>query len=162
MLAPMSSLLAPLSSEEIDAARARIAPHALRTPLVRSRDGTWLKLECLQPFGSYKIRGATNVLLARSERGEISGRVVSASAGNFGQALTAAAAHMGWSVSIHVPDNAGARQSRGARSARRARDAAPVRRMVAHHAIARRGGRRMLRSSRVRARGHRGRGDDRS
>ena len=54
---------------EIEAARARIADVAVRTPLVRLHaaevpDGTevYLKLEALQPIGSFKIRGATNAV----------------------------------------------------------------------------------------------------
>ncbi|HMG46592.1 MAG TPA: pyridoxal-phosphate dependent enzyme [Allosphingosinicella sp.] len=97
------SLDAPLTAEEIADARRRIADVALRTPLVPMADKrTWLKLECLQPTGSYKIRGAANVVRARS----FSGTIVSASAGNFGQALAAAAARHGLKTVIHVPDNA--------------------------------------------------------
>lgn len=102
---PMS-LTEPLTETEIAEARRRIADVALRTPLVPMRDGrTWLKLECLQPYGSYKIRGATNALRVRMERGTLS-RIVSASAGNFGQAIAAAARRHGLEMVIHVPDNA--------------------------------------------------------
>jgi len=95
-----------LSEAEIAEARRRIADSALRTPLVAMRDGrTWLKLECLQPYGSYKIRGAANALRARLECGPVT-RIVSASAGNFGQALAAAAQRERIEVVIHVPDNA--------------------------------------------------------
>jgi threonine dehydratase len=100
------SLADPLTGAEIAAARARIAGVALRTPLAPMRDGrTFLKLECLQPYGSYKIRGATNALKARLEQGPLAA-IVSASAGNFGQALAAAAARHDLPVTIHVPDNA--------------------------------------------------------
>ena len=100
------NLADPLTAEEIEAARARIAGVALRTPLAPMQDGrTWLKLECLQPYGSYKIRGATNVLKARMEQGGVAG-IVSASAGNFGQAIVAAAKQHGLPVTIHVPDHA--------------------------------------------------------
>jgi threonine dehydratase len=100
------SLADPLTAAEIEAARGRIADAALRTPLAPMRDGrTWLKLECLQPHGSYKIRGATNVLKARLEQGAITG-IVSASAGNFGQAISAAAARHNLPVTVHVPDDA--------------------------------------------------------
>jgi threonine dehydratase len=99
---PMS-LDAPLTRSEIDAARRRISGVALRTPLLPMRDGrTWLKLECLQPHGSYKIRGATNVVRARN----LSGTIVSASAGNFGQAIAAAARQQRLPIVIHVPDGA--------------------------------------------------------
>jgi threonine dehydratase len=97
------SLDAPLTDAEIADARRRIADVALRTPLVpMAGKRTWLKLECLQPTGSYKIRGAINVLGARN----LSGTIVSASAGNFGQALAAAAQRQRLRIVIHVPDNA--------------------------------------------------------
>src|SRR4051812_45314710 len=103
----MTSLAEPLTEAEIAAAQARIADVALRTPLVPMRDGkTWLKLECLQPYGSYKIRGATNVLRARMEAGAGPARIVSASAGNFGQAIAAAAQRHDLKMVIHVPDYA--------------------------------------------------------
>jgi threonine dehydratase len=105
----MNPLLAPLTVEEIAAARRRIAGTALRTPLVATEgEAAWLKLECLQPYGSYKIRGATNALAAHMDRGEALRGVVSASAGNFGQAIAAAAQRFGKPAVIHVPDNAAA------------------------------------------------------
>jgi threonine dehydratase len=100
-------LVSPLTPEEIAAARRRIEGAALRTPLVPRPDGSaFLKLECLQPTGSYKIRGATNALKARVEAGEVLRAIVSASAGNFGQAIARAAASLGLPCIIHVPDNA--------------------------------------------------------
>lgn len=99
-------LLTPLTAAEVAAARTRISGAAIRTPLVRSEEGVTLKLECLQPFGSYKIRGATNAILARIERGDEIKAVVSASAGNFGQAIAAAARRLNLPCVIHVPDNA--------------------------------------------------------
>lgn len=94
------------SAEDIAAARRRIAGTALRTPLVPAGDGLWLKLEALQPYGSYKIRGATNAIRARLERDPDLAAVVSASAGNFGQAIAAAARSLGLPCIIHVPDSA--------------------------------------------------------
>jgi len=103
---PMN-LADPLIALEIDAARRRIAGVALRTPLVRTLDRrTWLKLECLQPTGSYKLRGATNVLAARIESGAAPSAIVSASAGNFGQAIAAAARRHNLPIIVHVPDSA--------------------------------------------------------
>ena len=99
--------LCPLSDGEIDDARRRIGGTVLRAPLVPTRDGSLhLKLECLQPTGSYKIRGATNAVRAAIERGETLTAIVSASAGNFGQAIVAAAADLGIPAIIHVPDKA--------------------------------------------------------
>lgn len=101
------NLTEPLTAEEVAEARRRIAGVAVRTPLVQMRDApVRLKLECLQPWGSYKIRGATNALRARIERGDAIVSIVSASAGNFGQAIAAAARLQGLPVVIHVPDNA--------------------------------------------------------
>ena len=103
----MQDVSAPLSDEEMDAARRRIAGAAFRSPLVMATDGrTRLKLECLQPYGSFKIRGATNAVRAWQERGQAGGQVVSASAGNFGQAIVAAARQAGLPAVVHVPDNA--------------------------------------------------------
>ncbi len=97
----------PLTKAEIKAARRRIAGAALRTPLVPMADGrTWLKLECLQPTGSYKIRGATNAVKAAIESGAPIDAIVTASAGNFGQAIAAAARAMALPLTVHVPDKA--------------------------------------------------------
>src|SRR4051812_7427919 len=101
------NLASPLTAEEIAAARRRIDGAALRTPLVPRPDhSAFLKLECLQPTGSYKIRGATNALKARVEVGAQPRAIVSASAGNFGQAIARAAASLGLPCIIHVPDYA--------------------------------------------------------
>ena len=106
-MSEMPVLADPLSAEEIAAARGRIAGAAIRTPLAPAADGrTFLKLECLQPTGSYKIRGATNALKARLGFGQPPGSIVTASAGNFGQALVAAAARLGLPAVVHVPDKA--------------------------------------------------------
>jgi threonine dehydratase len=97
----------PLTAAETAAARRRIAGVAIETPLVPARrEGLRLKLECLQPYGSYKIRGATNAVRARLESGERPSAVISASAGNFGQSLAAAARGAGLPCVIHVPADA--------------------------------------------------------
>ena len=107
MSASALTLVDPLTAGEIADARRRIAGIAVRTPLVPASDGrTWLKLECLQPTGSYKIRGATNALKAAVESGERPRAIVSASAGNFGQAIVNAANRLGIPAMIHVPDKA--------------------------------------------------------
>ncbi len=103
----MADVSIPLSAEEIESARRRIEGVAIRSPLVTAADGgARLKLECLQPYGSFKIRGATNAVRAWLERGGAGGRVVSASAGNFGQAIVAAARAAGLPAVVHVPDTA--------------------------------------------------------
>ena len=98
-------LVTPLTRDEIAHARLRIADLVTSFPLTRSA-GCRLKLECLQAHGSYKLRGATNALRSRQERGIAVTHVVSASAGNFGQAIAGAANACGLPVTIHVPTNA--------------------------------------------------------
>jgi threonine dehydratase len=99
--------LIPLA--EIERARERIAGAAVRTPLVRLHAGApaeiWLKLENLQPIGSFKIRGATNAIRAASPEALAAG-VVTASAGNMAQGVAWAAREAGVPATIVVPDHA--------------------------------------------------------
>ncbi|HWB80774.1 MAG TPA: pyridoxal-phosphate dependent enzyme [Nannocystaceae bacterium] len=91
-----------IAIEEIRAARERIAGIAVRTPLVRLPvDGeVWVKLECLQPIGSFKLRGAAN---AFPDGG---GAVYTASAGNMAQGVGWVARARGSQWSAVVPDHA--------------------------------------------------------
>ncbi len=82
-------------------ARHRIRSHVLHTPLVASdslscRLGTpvHLKLECRQTTGSFKLRGATNALLALDDAARARG-VIGVSTGNHGRALAYAARQLG-------------------------------------------------------------------
>ena len=52
--------------EEIRRARERLGDSVLRTPLVRFDEHVWLKLETLQPIGSFKLRGALSAVRAAS------------------------------------------------------------------------------------------------
>lgn len=94
---------------EIEAARARIAGIAVRTPLLRleldAEPEIYLKLETLQPVNSFKIRGAGNAVLAASEA-ELARGVVTASAGNMAQGVAYAARLRGVPATIVVPDGA--------------------------------------------------------
>jgi threonine dehydratase len=97
---------------EIHAARARISPWVRRTPLERSawlsaRAGcaVYLKLECWQATRSFKVRGAHNAVLTLDEAARAAG-LVTASAGNHGQALALAAAAVGARATIFVPAGA--------------------------------------------------------
>lgn len=92
---------------DIDAARARIAPHVRGTPVLDVSPGTFgvgvplvLKLELLQVTGSFKPRGAFNRMLT-AEVG--SAGVVAASGGNFGLAVGHAARALGHRAEIFVP-----------------------------------------------------------
>jgi threonine dehydratase len=99
---------------EVFRARRRIAPYVRRTPLVHS---SWLsdlagadvslKLESVQLSNSFKSRGAFNAVVARLERGSsILARVVTASAGNHGRALAAAAEVFGLPLTVFTPVDA--------------------------------------------------------
>jgi threonine dehydratase len=94
----------------IKAARERIAGTAIRTPLVRlhvedAPAEIYLKLENLQPINSFKIRGATNAILA-APPGERAKGLVTASAGNMAQGVAWAARELGLPATIAVPDHA--------------------------------------------------------
>jgi threonine dehydratase len=85
----------------------------LRTPLRRSgwlsrRAGApvSIKLETLQETFSYKFRGALNAVLHLVESGDRPPALVTASAGNHGRALAAAAARVGLRLTVYVPANA--------------------------------------------------------
>lgn len=79
---------------------------AVRTPLVRV-EGTdlYLKLELLQPIGSFKIRGAYNVVRQLSPE-ELAGGVWTVSAGNAAQGVAFAARRAGARCSVMVMDTA--------------------------------------------------------
>jgi threonine dehydratase len=92
------------SRADLDAAAAVVAGRLDPTPLVPSPvlgDGVYLKLETLQPTGSFKVRGA----LAELTRAG-SGPVVTASAGNAGLGVAWAAAELGVAATIVVPERA--------------------------------------------------------
>lgn len=95
--------------EEVRDARARIGPHVLRTPLVPFADesvrGVHLKLENLQPIGSFKLRGALSRILAADKR-ELADGVYTASAGNMAQGVAFAARLLGVKATAVVPDTA--------------------------------------------------------
>ena len=101
--------LEPVPLAAIRAAAARIAGLALRTPLVPLRtDGPariWLKLENLQPIGSFKLRGAGNALALASAE-ELADGVYTASAGNMAQGVAFVARARGVPCSVVVPDHA--------------------------------------------------------
>jgi threonine dehydratase len=98
---------------EVLRARARIRALVSRTPLRRSewmsdvagRD-VFLKLESLQPTGSFKIRGALNAALRHIERHGKAAPIVTASAGNHGRGLAYAAESFGLSLTVYVPRDA--------------------------------------------------------
>jgi threonine dehydratase len=99
-----------LTPDEVEAAYERIRPRIPPTPLRRSfalrPHEAWLKLECWQPTGSFKVRGALHHLLALSDAERRRG-VVAASAGNhaLGVAWAAQAVGEGVRVVLFVPES---------------------------------------------------------
>ena len=89
----------PITIEDIEQARTRIAGTVLRTPLVKLDPGGGgpdirLKLENLQPTNAYKIRGAANAVARLSDEARAKG-VWTISAGNAGQGVAYAARQFG-------------------------------------------------------------------
>ena len=93
--------------EEIRRARERLRDDVLRTPLVTlgGDDRILLKLECLHPIGSFKLRGALSAIRAASAD-ELANGVVTASAGNMAQGLAWAAREAGVPARVIVPADA--------------------------------------------------------
>jgi threonine dehydratase len=94
----------------IEEARRRIAATALRTPLVRLNSSEepadiYLKLENLQPIGSFKIRGAANAM-AQIPTEQLRRGVLTASAGNMAQGVAYRARQLGIPCTVVVPDTA--------------------------------------------------------
>jgi threonine dehydratase len=105
----------PITLAQVSEARTNLAGVALRTPLVRcfadSPAQVWLKLENLQPIGSFKIRGAANVM-ARTPRELLARGVLTASAGNMAQGVAFCARRIGVPATIVAPDTAPATKIR--------------------------------------------------
>lgn len=96
--------------DDIRAAQARIADCALRTPLVRlnvdhAPAEIWLKLENLQPVGSFKVRGAGNAMRL-ADRDALEEGVWTASAGNMGRAVAWYAQQLEVPCTVVVPSDA--------------------------------------------------------
>jgi threonine dehydratase len=91
----------------VDAAE-RIAGLAERTPLLAAEirgEKVWLKCECLQVGGSFKLRGATNRLLQLTQAERKVG-VVAYSSGNHAQGVAIAASRLGIPATIVMPADA--------------------------------------------------------
>lgn len=93
---------------DVEAAAARIADIVVRTPVISSPPlaevaghSVGLKLEGLQPTGSFKVRGAASRILA----GPRPTGVVTASTGNHGRATAYVARQLGVPATVFVSDN---------------------------------------------------------
>ena len=103
------AVVAP-SLDDIRAARSRVAGIAVRTPLIRYRGDVasgelWLKLENLQPIGSFKLRGAANAM-AQLDVDALADGVYTASAGNMAQGVAWCARERGVACRVVVPEHA--------------------------------------------------------
>jgi threonine dehydratase len=102
-----------ISIETVREAAETVYRAAIRTPLVRleipgsttSTPEIFLKLETLQPIGSFKIRGAQNAVARLSPRESADG-VWTVSAGNAAQGVALAARLAGLRCSVMVMDTA--------------------------------------------------------
>ena len=100
----------PISLSEIREAHERLSNTVFHTPLVPlntddSPAEIYLKLEILQPIGSFKLRGAGNaMLLAKKE--QLQKGVWTASAGNWAQGVAWYAGQLGVECTVVVPEGA--------------------------------------------------------
>ncbi len=113
---PYDSQLMTPTIDDIHRARARITATATRTPLVRlnATDAPaeiWLKLENLQPIGSFKIRGAANAM-SQIAPDALARGVLTASAGNMAQGVAWCARERGIPCTVIAPDTAPATKLR--------------------------------------------------
>jgi threonine dehydratase len=101
--------LTPPTLDDLRDAQQRLEGLALRTPLVRlyvdAPQEVWLKLECLQPIGSFKIRGGGYAMLT-APREQLAHGVYTASAGNMAQGVAWVARSLGVPCTVVVPDHA--------------------------------------------------------
>jgi threonine dehydratase len=105
----------PTILEQVEDARQNIFSIALRTPLVAGPGEDplelFLKLENLQPIGSFKIRGAANVV-AHTPHDRLQRGLLTASAGNMAQGVAYCARRLGVPATIVAPDTAPATKIR--------------------------------------------------
>ena len=101
-----------VSIKDVRDAEGRIRESVLKTPLVYStylsesaNAEFYLKLENLQITGSFKIRGALNKLAQIASRPDLKNEIITASAGNHGQAVALCASKLGLRAKIIVPEN---------------------------------------------------------
>jgi len=97
-----------VTREDVIAAAERIDEAVEHTPLIAGRVGdarVWLKCECLQTGGAFKLRGATNRLMKLSDQERKAG-VVAFSSGNHAQGVAIAARRLGIPATIVMPADA--------------------------------------------------------
>src|SRR6476469_9399727 len=148
LAAPGNAAL-PISLDDVQAAQARVRAAIVRTPLLRlsgpgipESASVWLKPECLQLTGSFKLRGAYNKIAALAPQERAQG-VVTYSSGNHAQGVACAAALLGIRATVVMPDNAPVVKVEGTRALGaeivRCGPASEERRQVAEQLAAERG-----------------------
>jgi len=107
-----------VTRDDVIEAGRRISGKIEQTPLIESDVGgmrIWLKCECLQTGGAFKLRGASNRLLQLSEEERERG-VVAFSSGNHARGVAIAAKRLGISAVIVMPKDAPAVKVEGTRA----------------------------------------------
>ena len=110
--------IASVTRNDVIEAGSRIAASVERTPLIGSEVAgrkIWLKCECLQTGGAFKLRGASNRLLQLSDEERERG-VVAFSSGNHARGVAIAANRLGIRAIIVMPSDAPAVKVDGTRS----------------------------------------------
>jgi threonine dehydratase len=112
MASAPGSLLDPISLEEFREAAEHSKSVIIETPMLHSRWLTdaikvpvYLKCECMQRAGSFKVRGAYNFISRLNEQERAAG-VCAASAGNHAQGVALSAQMLGIHATIFMPENA--------------------------------------------------------
>lgn len=95
-----------LNLDDFKKAHKSISPYINYTPLIHSLElsknlEVYLKLECLQITGSFKLRGATNKLLSLTNEQKNKG-VIAVSTGNHGKGVAHAAKQIGIKSTIFM------------------------------------------------------------
>jgi threonine dehydratase len=102
-------VIEPITIDDVRAACQRISSTVTRTPLLRLQVDTpaeiYLKLENLQPIGSFKLRGASNAIRLLPPD-SLSRGVYTASAGNMAQGVAWGARELGVACTVVMPDSA--------------------------------------------------------
>ncbi|MEZ4751562.1 MAG: pyridoxal-phosphate dependent enzyme [Bdellovibrionota bacterium] len=111
----------PIAIERVLEAQKRIEPYVHATPLLRmdslipsQANKILIKAETFQKTGSFKLRGAANFLLQHLEEAKSKG-VVTASAGNHGQAVAAMSTRLGVAATIVMPTSTPALKTENAK-----------------------------------------------
>ena len=102
----------PVNLEDIKAASNRLKHYVRHTPLLRGEKfdevincEVYLKPECLQITGSFKLRGATNKMLTLTDEEKAKG-IIASSSGNHAQGVAYSANKFGIEATLVLPENA--------------------------------------------------------